>query len=524
MMLKNNKKNYLLAFLLVVFLLSSALIYRSWASFAALRTNYLSGKNYLYLSQDSKVLGISTEDETVTINFKKLTNQGSPLVFGGSQKIEHQEGWDKIAAVGVTSFRHELNVEAQVKPTITLLQYTNNENNVQDPANWDQRFIQKQINLYTNAKERGLTTIGIMSYAPAWLTQNKNRNGVPVNWDVYRDVIKKVYKIHHKHLDYIEIWNEPTYDRFLDVNGTGLTKEEAYLLIARNAIQAIEEASQELGEEKPVPFGGPVSHTWQNQQITKKILEDSYIGPRLSFLSYHYYGNVSTSTDLNQKNINTSNLPVFITEWNQSSEEKAPSKFNTGADAIAFTASQLINFLNQGIAGANYFMLEAVYPENISPKPNRTEGFFGFYKWDGRSASLLPQASVWELLSNTMGLGKGTSQIFFSLPETNETHTLAYKNNNNQYGLAVVNTSSTDKNYILHFDELPYTDNVKFSVFIASTESDGKHQQSDMITSSSSAEELRLFVPAKSVIGINIEGSNRFDRETWNLLRRLYLL
>ncbi len=216
------------------------------------KSAYKLGRNIVYRASD--VLGISTDKANVSIDYAKQIATGSPLVFGGAHNpnVEHQDAWNKIAYVGVTNIRKDFFIEDLIPANISLQDYKNNKNNIQDVRNWNQTKINEKISLFKNAKERNLKVIAIVSYAPKWLTYSGKIYGVPSDWDIYEDLVKKTYLLFRDYVDYLEIWNEPNYPAFMDVQKSGLSREEAYYLIFKHAVNAIRSVDNQIKDNKQV--------------------------------------------------------------------------------------------------------------------------------------------------------------------------------------------------------------------------------------------------------------------------------
>ena len=86
----------------------------------------------------------------IVINFANQIATGSPLVFGGAHapNLDHQDAWDLIANAGVTMIRRDFFIENELPKDITLDDYINNKNNIQNPDNWNKTNIIKTNNLY----------------------------------------------------------------------------------------------------------------------------------------------------------------------------------------------------------------------------------------------------------------------------------------------------------------------------------------------------------------------------------------
>lgn len=386
---------------------------------------------------------------SVSIDFTTQISTGSPLVFGGSNFPDHrhEDAWNKIADAGVTTIRRDLFPEFETPQGITLEMYKNNVNDVQNVAKWNKIYIDTTNAVLNEAKTRGMTTMAIMAYSPPWLNSCNCRYGVPTDFDVYRDIVKKVYINHRNLIDYIEIWNEPTWPVFLDVTGSSLTREQAYVQIFKTAASAIREADAEINDGKRAVIGGLTASSPEEFTMLQAMINDAEVVSNLDFISYHdYHQNVAYPSWTGYKNIlataGLSHIPVYMTEWNYLYDDLRATPFNGGAESIPFTGRKFTEYLRMGLKIAQYHSLIEV---NTS-RANNGAGTYGFYRWDSNtsSATLLEQSKTWRLLSKSMGLGAGESKIY-SATTSATLPAIGFENSNGKKGMVLVNESNTVK-------------------------------------------------------------------------------
>lgn len=484
-----------------------------FATFALLLTRVVN-KYILNKNIDGNPLDINaTETETVSVDFGKQIQVGSPLVFGGAHapNLEHQDAWDLIANAGVTMIRRDFFIEEEVPKNITLTAYKNNENNIQDTANWNWSGRWGSINntnlIYTNARKRGLKVMGILAYSPSWLTYNGTRGGVPKDFDVFKDILKKSYKLHRPNIDFIEIWNEPTYKSFLDISNSPFkTKEEAYNKIYTVGYEAITEVNQEANDDRYIPIIGIVSHKATETSILENILKTPNLSQNLEAVSFHNYGQDEPSNIYFKKILEKnkkSNLPLYLTEWNYTTEEKSPSPYHVGDQAIAYTGGKLISFLNMGLSGANYFATTF----NESKNQGNFKSAFGFYRVDNKGKSyLLPQGKTWTLLSKSMALGKGDSSIY-QVDNSNNINVVGFRNIDGDIGVAMSNSDNRTKTVSVDLSNLDgYDPKSKYilELYIASSKNDGKTVCSQEVSEGSIDKTILLNLPSQSVLGFKV--------------------
>lgn len=464
----------------------------------------------LFLHNPTSILGTSTERINVSTNFSEQIATGSPLVFGGSStgfRIE-PAALDLMASVGVTSIRKDFWIETEVPSKVSLNDYKNNVKNVQDPKTWNWSTGWNNITIVDQAlqetKKRGMKTIAILTYSPAWLTYSGTSQGVPRDWDVYRDIVKKIYKIHRPNIDIIEIWNEPTYTHFLDLkNSPYKTRGEAYRDIYTNAVRAINEVESEINDGKRPQVIAVVGHTPMDVSVLDAVLsapESSSLVKAVSYHNYHIEEPSDTFYRSSLRKYGKTNIPIYLTEWNFSPDEKKTSPYHTTDLAIAYTGKKLIGFLNQGLAGANYFAMSLNDPANVG----NLQSVFGFYRLDkNKKPYLLPQGKTWQLLSKSLGLGAGNSKIYSS-SSPSPLAVVAFDNSNGKRGIALANDSNTDQDISITLKELNAANWDTISVYAASSKNDGKTPCVLDLIGSTSNQSLWISVPAQSVVGLTV--------------------
>jgi len=412
-----------------------------------------------------------TDTNTIIIDFAKQTATGSPLVFGGAHapNLEHQDAWDLLADAGVTMIRRDFWIENEVPRNITLADYKANKNNVQDPDTWNKTVINETNSIYQNAKDRGMKVMAILSYAPAWLTHSGTNVGVPKDWGVYEDIVKKSYRLHRPYLDMIEIWNEPDLVDFLNIKNSGLSKNEAYLKIFTIASQAIREVDTEMNDGKIIPIIAPAVSEPLDTALLEYLFK-SNVSNYLHGVSIHSYNKTEPSwskylTVL--KKYGKGNLPIYVSEWNKTAEYIINNNYVSSDIAVPYTGNKLIQFLKGGIAGANYFSTTFFDPES----PSKYTNSFGFYRQTDNKSELLPQGKTWQLLSRTLSLGSGESRIF-DTKQPKGVEAIGFTNSKFERGLAIVNETTVRKTVKVSLRNIKISKNTKAKLFIASGSGD----------------------------------------------------
>lgn len=460
---------------------------------------------------DQILEGASMQPTKVTIDYTKKDSIGSPLVFGGAQypNSHENEVWDMLEEVGVTSMRTDFYIENMVPYDSSVEDYKNNKNDIQDPRTWRTDFIQTRKDAYRSAKNHGMKTMGIMSYAPPWLTYSGTTRGVPKDWGVYEDIVKKAYEVHRNNISYLELWNEPTHpEAFLHVTNSGLTPEEAFVEIFYHAAKAVREVDKEKNDGKTVLLGGPASDNPRAINMLEAILRDDRTRGQLDFISYHNYHIPEPSWDKHKEVLKKSNmehLPIYLTEWNYKPETDEDSPYKTSYPAILFTANKLVDFLKMGLAGANYYSLLQVQ----EPEEGKFTQFLAFYRIANNKAELLPQARSWRILSKKMGLGKGKSSIILPQEKVEDLNIIGFINSSNQQGVVIVNNSTSPTSVNLNLKNFGKKYYIKVVIYYASANNEAKIPAYEgLLKVKNNIWEFPIFVPEETVMGVKFEEQN----------------
>jgi hypothetical protein len=463
------------------------------------------GADIVYLL--GEVLGVASDTAAVEADFGTKIVTGSPLIFGGAHtpKIEHEDAWVKICNQGVTILRQDLFPEYLGPRNITLDDYRSNRNNINDPASWNLKEISNRRAVFDRARQCGMKIMGIMTYAPNWLTYTGSYYGVPKDWSVYEDIVGKTYTLFRNHIDYLEIWNEPNLPYFLNTAGSGLSPNTAYTQIFIHAARAIRNIDAASDDRKRIPLGGPASYTPNDTTILEAMLKSDEVRRDLDFISLHSYEPVTEPSWIKYqsvlKNYGKTNLPIYITEWAASSNMKKANELDMTVKAIPYTGKKLLGFLNYGIAGANYSMMQAV----VANSPRGDEGFLGFYYWKNNQAELLPKARTWRLLSRTLGLGDGASTVYRTVA-TNGLPVAAFTNFRQAIGLAIANEAPVPKTVTVTAANTGITgERIAVSAYIASAIYDGSSViGTKIVPQSAGTASFQVVIPARSIVGLTL--------------------
>lgn len=456
--------------------------------------------------QQNILEGATAQPEAVTIDYSQQIAVGSPLIFGGAHTplLDHDDAWQKITDTGVTMLRRDFFIEQILPANITLEDYKANKNNITDPTKWNIKSISYEKDRFTLAHQHGMKTIGILSYVPGWLTYNGTPYSVPKDWGVYEDIIGKIYSLYRDDVDYLEIWNEPTYDRFLKTDGTNMTPEAAYVQIAQHAIKAIRKVDADANDGKKAKLGGLVADNPNRISMLEEMTTHPDIMDELSFISYHSYGHGEPSS-VNYREIldrsGYSKMPLMLTEWNFNTEEFKSNEVFSGDKAITYTAEQLISYFKQGLMGASYFIMEPI-SYNI-PGVGKRE--MGFYRWADNKAALLPQAKTWRLLSKSLDLGAGPSKVM-DAQTSSDLIGAGMINAKGYYTASIINSSSSPRLIELQLSHLTIPKRAAIYIYIASKNYDGsKPIRQELAEVLGDQLKTRFYIPEESVGGVVIK-------------------
>ena len=362
---------------------------------------------------------------SVTVDYGATLNTGHPEVFGGkSWPIDSAKSQELLDA-GVTVCIGYLRLARLVPPTSNA-EYRAGigvPGSVADPDTWDWtgQDEQKSLNF---AKSIGIKLNLMIRDVAGWNSYTGTAQGVPNDWDVYEDIVKKVYQ--HLLPDEVEIWNEPDYS--MKIAGSPYDDTvSAYIDLYYHAAHAIRTVSSS------VPIGGPNfccsgADQWVGPFLTSPTIPANYI----NFLAYHNYndGNSEAPNGIDVVRLTHQyrpGLPVYLGEWNAGSACGTTPLDDNDPGTVAFAGMRLVNAIRAGISEAGYWALFF----------DRTCSFFT----RGLEDPLLPKARTWLLMSQKLGLGAGVFSVKAS-SGSSVTTTLGAINSTGQRVAVVVNNNS----------------------------------------------------------------------------------
>ena len=359
---------------------------------------------------------------TVTFDFNATVRYGSPYVFGACKfpmKEQQDDFYPKLKDAGVTFLKADFYFEFII-PTnkcASLADYQNNVKGIRNPDNWNYSHLY----WIDSSRKYGLKTFILTTYTPEWLSWSGNHQGVPKDWGVWEDIVKKVYTRYKTRVDWIETWNEIEY--WCDLTGSPYSNKEDYL--ADNFYHTVNAIRAAGGRVPTGGFAFAYDETGMFENVLKKLVADhgkAWTEANLNFYSVHHYGadpgNVNL-LDIGSAFQNAGLSPakgVFVDEWNFTSDEAKGADELHEAKAIGYAGKSLSGFIKNGVNAAYFCAFPSGAPivdpyleGSAAPPPTTTT--LGFYTANGSRGTPLPQSYPFKILSNRLGLGKGVYAV-----------------------------------------------------------------------------------------------------------------
>lgn len=339
---------------------------------------------------------------TVTINLGSTVGTSNPDVFGGSDAgTLGASQISTLANVGMTNIRVDYwisrtDVNQIVPDTITLSQYDSAlasgcpSGSVCDPSTWNWH----PSTPWAGSNSAQLNILGLMSYGVSWDSAGCNGIwcGPPTTsdgWTDYEDIVKKIYQ-HYGPVKMVEVWNEPDGSWFWQVSPSD------YATLYYHVAQAIRSV------DSKVMIGGPVasSPSATDSYLDALHADSSIPSSWINFISYHNYASSPTAETAAVRDYARNywpNIPVYVTEWNESSScSSATDLTGDASTSVGWFGSRLINLFSLGL-GADYFSTDLTSA--------------GCIAWNYSSQTLLPKMYVYYLMNKQLGLGSGAASL-----------------------------------------------------------------------------------------------------------------
>lgn len=414
--------------------------------------------------------------QSVEVSFGQKKADGHPSVFGMVIKspAAHVASYQMLKDYGVKFIRATAPLNLLPPDTISLADYINDVNDVQDPDNWPGWGVHSGGNgdfswAVQLCKELGFETMLSISYVPEWLAWgaggDKPFHRVPKDWEVNQDLYKKTFLRYRDYIDIVGISNEPN---FMEIDGSPyVSKPDAYkdmFKYASAAIREVDSTVKIVGPEIAYSWNGAsgVAEYPENLEFVSKLVNAPDIPvENLNAISYHHYYegvNIGIMDTISQ-------LPVYVTEWNAGSGVANNTDPNmSGKQALSWVGNNLIHLLNQGTAGSAFY---THYPRLLSI--NRS----GTYEWDEVNQVAIPHLNMrsFALLSKSLNLGEGPSEVK-QCRLNGVTNALGAVNSLGEYIVALPNLSSGSQTVDVALKQLPFDGEVDVYFYEASDTAD----------------------------------------------------
>jgi len=363
-------------------------------------------------------IGISVAElGTVTLDYDTTVRYDSPFIFGGCKfpmKAQQDDLYPKLKDAGITFLRADFYFEIIIPASkcASVADYKNNVNGIQDSSRWNYDHLY----WIDNSRKYGLKTFITTTYTPTWLSCSGTYKGVPKDWDVWEDIVKKVYARYKTKVDWIETWNEIEY--WGDLTGSPYSNKEDFLVDNfYHTVKAIRDAGG------TIPTGGfAFAHDdiGMFQNVLKKMVAKygkAWTDANFNFYSVHHYG--SDPGNLNIRDIWSAfqsaglnpNKGIFVDEWNYSADWGTGADELRSAKAIGYAGKSLIRFIKDGVNAAYFSMYPSQSSLSDTIYEDGTSTTLAFYTANGKLGALLPQTYPFKILSNRLGLGKGVFKV-----------------------------------------------------------------------------------------------------------------
>lgn len=411
----------------------------------------------------SEVIFTTDDDVNNTVevysDFSKVVNKCGNMLFGGCHCPSLPHSYQMLPLLvdaGFNVLRSDMWLETILPANITLEDYKNNVNDVQNPDNWDFTNMEMAV----RAKKAGMKVMMIISYCPAWLSYDGTTKGIPRDMDVYADIVRKVYSRYYKYIDWVEIYNEPGY--FMTIKDSPYTSVGAALAdIYITCVNVVREITPDMpiGGTSVVMYGdgGVGGSTNRDFFADKRINKDNF-----NFYSHHVYSDYGIQTEKETvtrvKNLldefGYGDLPIYFTEWSSTISNIADTITYTGSKSHTFVGNCLVNWMRDGLTGAMHWNYLQAITENGTNEQGVSVDAHGMYAWDvkGKVGRLLPKAYVFTLLSKTLGLGLGENTVVETKCEENSLNIISLINSKGEKCTVIINNNSTPVDISLNTD------------------------------------------------------------------------
>lgn len=424
--------------------------------------------------------------------------------FSDISSFNHYPAYNQVSDIlpkaiesGLSGIRQDFYIEKIIPKSLcnSVQDYLNNVNGIQNPANWD--FTETDL-IINDAYSRGLSIMALTTYCPEWLSYNQTGTteekqfGVPSNWTVYEDIIKKVVQRYQSKVTSIELYNEITY--FLNLIGSPYTDKKAAITdMYYHAAKAIRTVNT------TIPLGGLATAYATDYNELAYLLNDSRITPAsnyFNFISFHDYNGTNNVRGVWEfRRIAAAkgfgNLPVYVNEWAAS---YGTDERHYTYKAIAYVGRTLIDCL-QVNAGSFYYQFTDSW--NVLPH------YYFTWDWSWMVGTLNPQAKTFRALKNAKALAAGVNvkPTYFS----NFTNAIGLKNTDNKPVILLDNETDGNKTVDVIFRNVNMNTGGTLKMYLASESSDGSTASNISYTSGTNEVRATITLPRYSFAALVID-------------------
>lgn len=423
-------------------------------------------------------------------------------------------------------------------------------NGMSNPENWN---TDRLMNWVRKADEMGFEVMVMTFQIPEWLASGyplpgaphteKACNSAPKDWEIFRDIIQKVYTMVKPYADYYEFLNEPHWyvpkggdQRRPD--GTVYTDSNKVNLIASDTMYQAMDAIYELEGGKPtMKLGGGADDSWGgNYGVLGTLLSDEYSKEwhdRIDFVSIHKYGTRPANQDSSNEGANSRNfkywlrqktgkdLPIFLNEYNASTGQ--PHEYHSGAKSMSYHGRIMIDMMVDGYEGGGYY---TCYPSDVpmddyEASAGWVERGKGVYAWNNGNPTLATFTKTWNLLSKKLGLGDGDFKVkSANMSNSKISDGIGAINANGKPVAFLTNYSGSEYGDVfVNMSNVPYAVGDTVNIKVYSMTTDSSIDMEPEVTSATVQEDGSLVVTvdtigANGVVGIILDGNETAIKNT----------
>ena len=293
----------------------------------------------------------------------------------------------------------------------------------------------------------GITPFISLSYTPSAL--GSNVNGPPTSDSAWAAVVSAMVT-HYAGLGYTgwdwEVWNEP------DLSGSWSGTEAQYEAMYAAAATAVHSADSTAKVGGPAVFN--LSDSWTNTFLSYLQANPSI---PFDFLSYHSYNTTnfssSTTAQADLANYGFSNVPIYVTEWNNSTSMTegtgSGSDTNSSEGGASYAAARLYTALGSDASKVFWFSpVDGYTPDDTFDGDLGMVTENGHRKAVGNVFWMYSQLAPTELTATVSGANAGEQAVYG----------VASKNSSaNETTVLLWNNTATDTSTSVSLTSLPYT-------------------------------------------------------------------